>query len=713
MASPSMQGYENDIMSTEALDAQLAETAVKLASDIGPLAGETLKYLHIDSWECGDPNWTTHMLEEFKGRRGYDATPYLAALTGTIVDSPEVTNRFLRDLRRTAADLFGDFYSHFQARARSLGMGVHAESGEWGPFSIIDSFMNFGRIDIPMGEFWVQNLNAGLSVKLAASAAHGYGKKIVQAESFTSFGPHWEEDPWLLKKYVDPPLCAGLNRSMLCYYTHQPYLDIKPGYQWPDSGTHFDRNITWWDQSHAFFNYLSRCQFLLQQGNFVADVCYFVGEDAPSYCQVYNKTPAGYDNDSINGEVLMTRLSVKDGRLVLPDGMSYRVLVMPAQLTEDAEAWKKLETQLGFTAPLWPPQKKITPEALKKIASLVEAGATVMGPRPTGSPSLKDYPACDREVKALADKLWGPAAEGKAATSATASEHEYGKGRVIWGKSVEEVLRANGVLPDFVCEGSQLDFIHRSTSAAEIYFVSNNDDDAAKAACTFRVSSRQPELWDPLNGEIRDAVAFTQTSDQRTTVPLELGPRGSLFIVFRKPIEASKNGADSRNFPVYLKIAEVKGPWTVHFDPQWGGPESVEFPELVDWTKRPEEGVKYYSGKATYKTIFEFETPASSVPLGIWLNLGELNNLAVVRLNGKDLGVHWTEPFRVDISGAAKSGSNDLEIDIVNLWPNRLIGDAHLPSEKWLCRTNVRKFTKDYPLFPSGLLGPVMVESAG
>lgn len=408
----------------------------------------------------------------------------------------------------------------------------------------------------------------------------------------------------------------------------------------------------------------------------------------------------------------MTRLSVKDGRLVLPDGMSYRLLVLPAQLAEDPEAWKKLAMQLGFSVPLWPPQTTITPEALNKIASFVEAGATVVGPRPTGSPSLKSYPACDREVKALADKLWGPAEEGKTGTSAPTSERTYGKGRVVWGKSVAEVLRANGILPDFTCEGSQFDFIHRSMIGAEIYFVSNNGDEAARATCTFRVGGRQPELWDPLNGEIRDAAAFAQTSDFRTTVPLELGPRGSLFVVFRKPIEAGKNGAGKRNFPAYSRIAEVKGPWTVHFDPKWGGPESAEFPELVDWTERLEEGIKYYSGKATYVTTFELETPTSDPPSGIYLDLGELNNVAEVRLNGKDFGVRWTKPFRVDISTAARSGRNNLEIDIVNLWPNRLVGDAHLPPEKWFCKTNVRKFTRDYPLLPSGLLGPVWVESA-
>lgn len=687
-SSPGAQGYEIDIMSTEALDAQIRETAEKLVADIGPLAGKTLKYLHIDSWEGGEPNWTAHMLEEFKKRRGYDPVPYLAVLSGTTVDNRDVSLRFARDLRRTVADLWADnLYGRFTQQARRLGMGVHAESGEWGPVSIMDSFMNFGRNDIPMGEFWIQQeVTASASVKLAASAGHSYGKNIIQAEAFTSMGPNWEEDPWLLKKYVDPKFCDGLNRNMLCFYVHQPYLDIKPGYQWPAAGTHFDRNITWWDQSHAFFDYLSRCQFLLQQGRPVADICYFVGEDAPSYCQVYNKTPAGYDNDSINGEVLMTRLSVKDGRLVLPDGMSYRVLVLP-------------------------PSATMTPECVQKVAALVDAGATVCGPYPTRSPSLKDYPSCDKEVKAWVDKVWGPAT-GPNSGMNPESEHKYGKGRAIRGKNVTEVLRGSGILPDFTCEGGGFDYVHRSTADGDIYFVSNNNDDGAKADCTFRVSGRHPEIWDPVTGEIRDAAAFTQRRDQRTTVPLELAPRGSLFVVFRKSIPIGKNGTGS-NFLTFSPLKELEGTWTVEFDPKWGGPSSAEFPALVDWTQRTEDGIKYYSGKATYTKSFDLNMNSLTSPKArTFLDLGEVRNVAEVRLNGKSLGVLWTKPFRVEITDTLKSGNNDLEIDIVNLWPNRLIGDAGLPHEKWFTTTNVRKFTKDYKLFSSGLLGPVLLQSA-
>jgi hypothetical protein len=382
----------------------------------------------------------------------------------------------------------------------------------------------------------------------------------------------------------------------------------------------------------------------------------------------------------------MTRLSVKSGRLVLPDGLSYGVLVLP-------------------------PNATMTPEALRKVAALVEAGATVVGSRPTRSPSLKDYPACDREVQALADKVWGQRGDtGEAGGSTAAGEHSYGNGRVIWGKSIEEVLRGNGVLPDLTCASGHFDFIHRTTAGADLYFVSNNADSLARGACTFRVSGRQPELWNPMTGEIRDAAAFTPTGDRRTTVPLELGPRGSLFVVFRKPIPLSVNGDKRGNFPAFSTFQEIKGAWTVKFDPKWGGPASVELPELVDWTAWLDDGIKYYSGKATYLKSFDLNFQGRGNE--IYLNLGELKNVAEVRLNGKDLGVLWAKPFRVEITGAVKSGKNDLEIDIVNLWPNRLVGDDLLPPEKKFTKTNVRKFTKDFPLYPSGLLGPVTLEWA-
>jgi hypothetical protein len=503
-------------------------------------------------------------------------------------------------------------------------------------------------------------------------------------------GRNWEEAPSMLKDIADRAFCAGLTRNVLCFYVHQPYLDIKPGYEWPEAGTHFDRNITWWDQMDAFTSYLSRCQFLLQQGLFVADVCYFAGDDAgryvPAKTHMNPALPDGYDCDTVNGEVLMTRLSVQDGRLVLPDGMSYRLLVLPER-------------------------DSMTPEALAKVAALVESGATVVGPKPIQSSSLKNYPACDDEVKSLAETVWGNC-DGTAV-----KEHAHGKGRVITGRTLQDVLEADELLPDVEFKdaqgGASLDYIHRRTPDADIYFVSNQKDRSEHALCVFRVNARRPELWDPLTGGIRNIDAFTQTNDGRTAVPLEFAPCGSMFVVFRTPITPSQNGTAAGNFPAVTSLMEIQGPWKVSFDTKWGGPDLADFPELIDWTKRPEEGIKFYSGKATYRT--DFDVAESAVVHGnhVYLDLGELYYLAQVRLNGKALGVLWTKPFRVEITEAMHAGTNQLEVDIVNLWPNRLIGDAKLPPDKRYTTTNVDKFYKgEHPLLPSGLIGPVTLLSS-
>ncbi len=699
-ASRGAQGYEIDFYSREALGKQFAETAGKVLAEAGKLAGRTLKYFHDDSWECGEPNWTPNMRAEFKTRRGYDPEPWLPVLAGQTVQSGELSERFTRDWKRTAADLMAEnHYGYFNELSMKSGVGTHPEAG--GPFftTTMDPLMNLGRSDIPMGEYWirksepdgqvwfVEQYGKCDSVKQAATAAHVYGKRLCQAEAFTNMGRNWEEAPIMLKDIGDRALCAGLTRNMLCFYVHQPQLDIKPGYEWPEAGTHFDRNITWWPQMHAFTGYLARCQALLQQGYFVADACYFAGDDAgcfaPAKTRMNPPLPAGFDCDTVNGEVLMTRLAVRDGRLVLPDGMSYRLLVLPERDT-------------------------MTPESLARIARLVEAGATVVGPKPARSSSLSNYPKCDGDIATLAAKLWG-SCDGK-----TVQENAYGKGRVIWGKTLQEVFEARQIRPDFTCASAaqnvRLDYIHRRIAGVDIYFVANPQDGGVSAECAFRVKERQPEIWDPLSGSRRNAKVFTQREDGTITLPLEFAPKGSVFVIFSKPISPAQNGSAAGNFPAAVPVMDIAGPWTVKFDSKGGGPESVEFADLADWTQRPEDGIKYYSGKATY--LKSFDLPESLLPQGgrLFLDLGELNNLAEVRLNGKDLGVLWTKPFRVEITQAARAGNNQLETDIVNLWPNRLIGDGKLPPEKRLTTTNVQKFyTGEHPLLPSGLLGPVRV----
>ena len=321
---------------------------------------------------------------------------------------------------------------------------------------------------------------------------------------------------------------------------------------------------------------------------------------------------------------------------------------------------------------------------------------------------MKNYPQCDDEIAKLAAQVWGNC-DGQAVT-----ERPFGKGRIVWGKTLRAVLLAAGVQPDFECQGSQrepfLDFIHRTTDEGEIYFVANRNARHETADCTFRVSGKQPELWDPLTGQMQPAVAFKQSAG-RTTLPLEFSPHGSLFIVFRKPIATDASGPAARNFPSYRPLQELVGPWAVRFDPKWGGPEqTVAFEKLDDWTARSELGIKYYSGKAVYEKTFDLSQALRQPGQRLRLDLGKVKDVAQVRLNGKDFGVVWTAPWHVEITDVVKPAGNRLEIDVVNLWPNRLIGDAALLPEEHLTKTNARAHTMDSPLLPSGLLGPVTLQ---
>lgn len=699
--SPGAQGYEIDFLSAESMDIHFTHTGDKLLADAGQFVGKTLKYFHVDSYESGEPTWTPKFRYEFRTRRGYDLLPYLPILTGKIVDSREISNRFLWDYRRTIGDLFAEkYYGRLGDLSHRHNVGTHSESG--GPFwPHIDALQCENRNDVPMGEFWkrmqepngpiwwVQEYNICDTVKQAASAAHIYGKRLCQAEAFTSLGPNWEEDPFMLKDIGDRAFCAGLTRNVLCFYVHQPRLDIKPGYQWEAAGTHFDRNITWWDQIDAWLTYLSRCQFMLQQGQFIADVCYFYGEDVPNFVpaktHMQPPLPPGYDCDTVNAEVLLNRMSVKDGRIVLPDGINYRLMVLPER-------------------------RMMSPRVLQKVKELLEAGATIIGPKSEQAPGLSDYPRCDAEVKRLAEELWGQM-DGK-----SIKERSIGKGRLLWGRTLQQILLDDGVVPDFeyrsALKDANIDYIHRICDGIEIYFVSNQKNRPEKAECLFRVSGKQPEIWDPVTGERWQAADFRGV-EGRTLIPLEFAPRQSWFVIFRKSDTldqgVSRTGRQS-NFLRLTPICELTGQWTVKFDPRWGGPESVVFERLEDWTKRLEEGIKYYSGKSTYHKTFELPESVYNSGRHLYLDLGTIKHVAQVRLNGKDLGVVWAAPWRVEITGAVQASGNKLEIDVVNLWPNRLIGDASLPPEKKYTVTNVKKFKKDSPLLESGLLGPVTLQ---
>ena len=711
--SEGWNGYALDVLDRDAFRRYWDTVVEPLIADAGPLAGKTLKYLHTDSWEVDFFNWTPTALDEFKRRRGYDPIPWFPVFTGVIVESRETSNRFLYDFRRTLGDLAVDNHYHpFHDWAMRHGVGIHPEAG--GPhFTPIDAQQCFGATDAPMSEFWAASPHRRTEqtrffMKQPASAAHTYGRRIIAAEGFTTVGPHWQETLWdNLKPAFDRAACEGMNRLVWHAFVCSPAEMGVPGQQY-FAGTHLNPNTTWWNKSAPFLSYLNRCQFLLQQGLFVGDACYYYGDVVPNFAQLKRSDPAkvlpGFDYDVASEEVVLTRMSVRDGRIVLPDGMSYRVLVLP-------------------NLPM------IATEVLRKLDELVAAGATVIGPKPTRATGLSNYPQCDDEVQELADQIWGDC-DGQSIT-----EHAYGKGRAIWGKTAREVLAADGVKPDFQFSGGQqdtyLDYIHRRDGETEIYFVANRSNRWEEANCTFRVAGKTPEIWDPVTGEMRLAPAFTQ-SEGRTTLPLEFSPYGSLFVVFRKPA-TNQNGAAMKNFPTLSQPFEITGPWTVNFDPKWGGPASVEFASLVSWPQRKENGIKYYSGTAVYHKTFDLPEALRKTGQHLVLDLGDVRNLAEVKLNGKNLGilraapfrvdatggwscygrerasVLWAAPFRVDATEAIRPAGNKLEIEVVNFWPNRIIGDQLLPLDQRFTRTNVRKLTKNTPLMEAGLLGPVQI----
>ena len=678
--SQGWEGYAIDPFDSGAFRRYWDAVVEPLLADAGPLAGKALKYLHTDSWEVEVANWTANLREEFKVRRGYDLLPWLPVIAGKIVVSRTESDRFLQDFRRTMGDLAIDnHYRLFREGAHRHGLLIHPESG--GPHAVpIDAQQCLGFDDAPMSEFWAWSSRHRLGdenrffVKQPASAAHTYGHKLVLAEGFTTIGPHWQERLWdNLKPSFDHACTEGLNLLVWHAFVCSPASEGVPGQQY-FAGTHLNPNVTWWEKSAPFFGYVNRCQWLLQQGLPVADVLYYYGDHVPNFAQLRKSDPArvgpGYDYDVATVEVLLERIQARDRRLLLPEGTSYRLLVLPERTV-------------------------ISLPVLRKIKEFVAAGATVLGPRPETASGLTGYPESDNEVRSLAEDLWG-------------------KKLVHTGRTARDVLLGAGIPPDFewTCETRtkpEIDFVHRRTEQADIYFVANRSTNAAAVTCTFRVAGKAPELWDAVSGEHHFAAAYS-AREGRTTLPLELGPCGSQFVIFREAASKHPPNAE-RNLPEFSTIAEIKGPWTVSFDPKWGGPESSEFPALVDWTTRPELGIKFYSGAAVYRKTTELPPNATRKPL--WLDLGDVRELAEVRINGKSCGVVWAPPFRVEITRALKPGINQFEIEVVNFWPNRILGDQSLPESQRMTRTNIRKLTRDTPLMSSGLLGPVRLMVAG
>ena len=872
-------GFECDKFDATALDDHFEAYVGKLLEKVGPReAGRGWTMLHIDSWEMGAQNWTPGFLDEFRRRRGYEPLPFLPTYTGRIVGDLEQSERFLWDMRLTAQELVLENHAgRLKELGRRHGLGLSIEPYDMNP----TSDLALGAVaDVPMCEFWSEGygFDSSFSCFEATSIAHTLGLPVVAAEAFTAGSSEaWQLYPAAVKSQGDWAFCTGVNRFVYHTFAHKPE-GRRPGMTMGPYGVHWDRGQTWWPMVSAYHRYVTRCQFLLRQGQTVADICYLIPEGAPHVFRPptsalegsgSTRDRRGYNFDGCAPSTLIAKASVADGRVVFPGGAAYRLLVLPS-----------FET--------------MTPALLRKVAELVEAGATVVGPPPKKSPSLVDHPRCDQEVASLAAVLWGSTPPPAAVT-----ERKHGRGRVVWGgelhvdplpstppsrpieqaqwiwypegdpaAAVEPCTRyfrrvftmapgkairsarlevtadnefqvwVNGSVatqgddfhriheaeigsllepgenvlavaatnvgdgpnpagliagvrlayedgseqviptdrqwqaarvaeqgwrravesgddwiaaktlgvarmdpwrlgettndrfpdlypdyeatarllarmdqpPDFAANGS-LRYTHRRARDLDIYFVANREAAVVEAACTFRVAGRPPELWDPLTGSTRPLPEYTAQAG-RVTVPMRFEPHQSFFVVFGGGARPDRPASgEERNFGRLQTIGPIDGPWEVSFDPDLGGPPSVTFPTLEDWGRRTEAGIKYYSGIATYRSTFDLPETARLDGRPLALDLGVVCNVARVRLNGRDLGVVWCAPWRVDVTQAVQAKDNRLEIDVANLWPNRLIGDQALPPEQRIAWTTFNPYRPASPLLASGLLGPVTLQS--
>ncbi len=675
-ASPEGTGLEVDKMNHEHVVRHFDAFLGEILRRIPEADRKTFKVAVQDSYETGGQNWTDGFEEKFEQAFGYDPTPYIPVFYGHVVGSQDQSDRFLWDVRRFVADKVAyEYVGGLRDVSHKHGLTIWLENyGHWG---FPGEFLQYGgQSDEVAGEFWSEGELGDIENRAASSAAHIYGKNKVSAESFTAAGNTFGRYPAMFKQRGDRFFAEGINHTLLHVYIHQPYEDKRPGVNaW--FGNEFNRFNTWYNDMDLFMDYLKRSNFLLQQGRYVADVAYFIGEDAPKMTGVQDPPlPKGYSFDYINAEVILNRISMKNGRFTLPDGLSYRILVLP-----------NLET--------------IRPELLQKIAQLVKEGGVILGPKPQRSPSLADYGQADEWVRELADKLWGDVDGDRQ------KEHVYGNGLVLQGGSMQEALDRVDVRPDVkLADTDPVVFIHRTLPDGDIYFLSNQSESNIQFSPTFRITGKQPELWDAVHGKLRDLPEFTDTGTG-ITVPLELDTYESAFIVFRKKAGETSSTTD-KNFPAPEKIVPVQGAWQVEFKRPDSTGFTIQMDTLADWSSLADTAVAHFSGEAWYR----MELPSVDVPDGapVYMDLGSVVAVAKVRVNGQDVGGVWTPPYRLNITSAWRAGKNSIEVKVVNTWANRLIGDQKLPPEKRSTWTPVNPYQANSPLHPSGLTGPVQLE---
>ncbi len=673
-SSPDATGYEVDKLSKRNVAKHFDSFIGKILENTDLEHWDAVSKIVIDSYESGSQNWTDGFEQVFHDAYGYDPIPWLPVLSGRIVESADQSDRFLWDLRRLVADRMStEYVGGLRDISNRHGFDLWVENyGHWG---FPGEFLQYGgQSDEVAGEFWVDYVLGEMELRAATSAAHIYGKQRVSAEAFTAANKHWMHTPDSLRTIGDWAQSIGVNHFTLNVSIHQPD-ERKPGVNAP-FGSEFNRHNTWFGEAKSWIDYLKRSHFLLQQGNQVADVAYFIGEDTPKMTGVLEPSiPDGYNFDFINAEVIMERMEVRDGVFVLFDGQRYRLLVLP-------------------------PLETMRPEVLERLLELVEAGGAIYGQSPLRSPSLENFPIADRKVEAMSEILWG---------DGDVLNRQHGEGWVFSEGSIEDVFDQLGVEPDLLGgDQEELLFSHRSTLDAEIYFVTNQSETLREEVLGFRVNGLVPELWDAVTGEVRYLPVYTDDCG-RVSVPLEFGAGESLFVVFRRPSGAVFSGAV--NFPTFEEVGEIEGAWSVSFAANFGPKGEVLFDELSDWSIHSDPNIRYYSGKAVYLNEFILEEKEGASVY--YLDLGEVANMARVVVNGVDLGMLWTSPWRVDISDVLLVGKNELEVHVTNTWANRIIGDQRVAEVDRATWTIHPHLNQNSPLQSSGLIGPVRIQKVG
>jgi hypothetical protein len=715
-------GLECDKFNPAAIKLQFDNWYGKALTLGGPeLAPKVLRAFHVDSWECGSQNWSPLFAAEFKKRRGYDLMPYLPVMAGIPIQSVSVAEGVLYDVRLTIAELVVDqFYQTLASLAKEKGVTFTAESVA--PTMVSDGLMHYKKVDIPMGEFWLNSPTHDKpnDMQDAISAAHIYGKNIIQAEAFTTLRMDWNEHPGNMKALQDRNYALGINKMVYHVFAHNPWTDRKPGMTLDGVGLYFQRDQTWWKPGKDWVDYAARCQQLLQQGKPLIDIAVFTGEEVPrrsvlpdrllstlpglfgadvqkaeelrlaNVAEPLRQMPVGvthsanmadpenwvnplrgYAYDSFNPDVLETAI-VRNGRVQFASGASYAVLVIP-----------------GKTA-LNPNDKRMSLAVVRKLLELVNNGAKViMVDRPESQPGLQK--ADDAEFQNLVNKLW--------------------ESKLIKGAYTAETFDGIGLSRDLMVTAEdnryakKIAYTHRVAADKDIYFISNQQDNERVLNFSFRIGSGIPELYDAVSDQKMKVRNWT-VANGRTEFSLKMAANASVFVIF-DPTNTGASMANAQNWEQPRAVASLNQDWMVTFDPQYGGPaKPVQFKELLDWTKHPDSAIRYYSGTANYSRSIHVNKSAGQKYL---LDLGSVNSMAEVKVNGISCGVVWTAPFQADITQALKSGKNEIQVDVTNTWANRLMGDQKLPAAKRITQTTAPYRLEGKALNPAGLIGLVQI----